>query len=74
MRACVGILPGVLTGLLLAVSSGVPAGAVPQNEVRAAASASQTQAIRQFTTQYCVSCPTATGRSSITRCCSSAAG
>src|SRR5688500_3080459 len=56
MRACVGILPGVLTGLLLAVSSGGPAGAVPQNEVRAAASASHTQAIRQFTTQYCVSC------------------
>src|SRR4030095_8322727 len=56
MRAYVGILPGVLTGILLAATIGVLAGAAPQNEVRAAASPTQTQAIRQFTTQYCVSC------------------
>jgi len=56
MRAYVGILPGVLAGILLAATIGVPAGAAPQNEARAAASPTQTQAIRQFTTQYCVSC------------------
>ena len=56
MRAYVGILPGVLAGILLAATIGVLAGAAPQNEVRAAASPTQTQAIRQFTTQYCVSC------------------
>jgi hypothetical protein len=51
MRAYVGILPGVLAGILLAATIGVPAGAAPQNEARAAASPTQTQAIRQFTTQ-----------------------
>jgi mono/diheme cytochrome c family protein len=56
MRACVGILPGILTGVLLAAWSGVPAGAVPQGEGRTGASPSQAQAIRQFTNQYCVSC------------------
>jgi len=56
MRSYVGILPGVLAGILLAATIGVPAGAAPQNEARAAASPTQTQAIRQFTTQYCVSC------------------
>jgi mono/diheme cytochrome c family protein len=56
MRSYVGILPGVLAGILLAATIGVPAGAAPQNEARAVASPTQTQAIRQFTTQYCVSC------------------
>jgi mono/diheme cytochrome c family protein len=55
MRACVGILPGILTGILLAASSGLPA-AAPQGEVRAGASPSQAQTIREFTTRYCVAC------------------
>ena len=56
MRRGVGILSGILTAILLAALSGVPAGAARQNEVRPSASPSQAQTIREFTKQYCVGC------------------
>ena len=51
MRASLGILPGILSGILLAAWYGVPAGAAPQAEVRTAASPSQASTIREFTKQ-----------------------
>ena len=56
MRRSVGILSGIFTAILLAALSGVPAGAARQNEVRASASPSQAQTVREFTKQYCVGC------------------
>jgi mono/diheme cytochrome c family protein len=56
MRACIGILPGILTGILLIAWSGASAGAAPQGELVTSASPSQAQTIREFTKQYCVSC------------------
>jgi len=56
MRACIGILPGIFTGMLLAAWSGVPARAAPQGEVRTGASPSQAGTIREFTNQYCIGC------------------
>ena len=56
MRAWVGILTGILSGVLLVAWSGVTAGAAPQAEVQTGASASQARTIREFTSQYCVGC------------------
>ena len=56
MRACVGVLSGILTAILLAAVSGVPAGAAPQGDARPGASPSQARTIREFTNQYCVGC------------------
>ena len=51
MRRGVGILSGILTAILLAALSGVPAGAARQNEVRPSVSPTQAQTIREFTKQ-----------------------
>src|SRR4030095_6410312 len=51
-----GILSGILTAILVAALSGVPAGAARQNEVRPSVSSTQAQTIREFTKQYCVGC------------------
>src|SRR5688572_2364302 len=56
MRVSIGILPGVLTWILVAAWSGVPTSAAPQGEVRTGASASQASTLREFTKQYCISC------------------
>jgi mono/diheme cytochrome c family protein len=56
MRRSAGILSGIVIAILLAALSGEPAGAARQNEVRASASPSQTQTIREFTKQYCAGC------------------
>src|SRR4029453_17107167 len=56
MRRGVGILSGILTAILVAALSGVPAGAARQNEVRPGVSPTQAQTIREFTKQYCVGC------------------
>jgi mono/diheme cytochrome c family protein len=56
MRACVGIVSGIVTAIVLTAWSSVPAGAAAQGEVRTAASPVQAQTIREFTQQYCISC------------------
>jgi mono/diheme cytochrome c family protein len=56
MRGSVGILPGMITGVLVAAWIGVPTVAAPQSEVQTAASPAQARTIREFTTQYCVGC------------------
>jgi hypothetical protein len=56
MRACVGILSGILVAILAAAWSGVPVGAARQNEARTGASPSSVRTIREFTNQYCVGC------------------
>src|SRR5262245_9095101 len=55
MRACVGLLSGIVIARLLSASSSVPARAA-QNEARTSASPSQAQTIREFTKQYCITC------------------
>ena len=56
MRAWVGILSGILTGILLAAWSSVTAGAAPQGGVRTVAPPSQAGTLREFTKQYCITC------------------
>jgi len=56
MRACVGVLSGILIAILLAAGSSVPTGAAAQSEARTSASPSQAQTIREFTNQYCITC------------------
>src|SRR4030095_2624763 len=56
MSRGVGILSGILTAILVAALSGVPAGAARQNEVRAGVSPTQAQTIRECPKQYCVGC------------------
>src|SRR5262245_7638984 len=55
MRACVGLLSGIVIASLLAASSSVPARAA-QSEARTSASPSQAQTIRAFNNQYCITC------------------
>jgi len=56
MRACVGVLSGILIAILLAAGSSMPARAAAQSEARTSASPSQAQTIREFTKQYCITC------------------
>ena len=56
MRAWVGILSGILTGILLAAWSSVTAGAAPQGGVRTVAPPAQAGTLREFTKQYCITC------------------
>src|SRR5689334_18510772 len=56
MRACVAVLSGVLTGVLLASAIIVPAAAAPQSESSTRVSPASAQTIREFTNQYCITC------------------